>query len=193
MVHRRKPMVRNQCYSFSFIQKGTDIFQSKGNFPSIPRRMNINCYAKPRSTSPSYESLSVPGGKATFFILSGILVFMAQGYSMVYVTVKEMSEASKIARHLVERRLIACANMFTIRSVYPWWGKVEEGDEVAMIMKTRSSLVDEVIKEVRKVHSYEVPCIVSYKMEKGLQGYLDWIESETGPKIELKAPAKKKQ
>ena len=134
-----------------------------------------------------------PGGKATFFILAGILTFMAQGYSMVYVTVKEMSEASKIARHLVERRLIACANMFPIISVYPWWGKVEEGEEVAMIMKTRSSLVDEVIKEVQKVHTYEVPCIVSYKMEKGLQGYLDWLDAETGPKTEPKVPAKKKQ
>jgi periplasmic divalent cation tolerance protein len=57
---------------------------------------------------------------------------------------------------------------------------VEEGDEVAIIMKTRSSLVDEVIREVRKVHSYEVPCIVSYKMEKGFKGYQDWIFSETG-------------
>jgi periplasmic divalent cation tolerance protein len=131
-------------------------------------------------------------GKAIFFILAVLRALMTQGYSMVYVTVKEMSEASKIARHLVEHRLIACANMFTISSVYPWWGKVEEGEEVAMIMKTRSSLVDEVIKEVRKVHTYEVPCIVSYKMEKGLQGYLDWIESETGPKTELKTPAKKK-
>jgi periplasmic divalent cation tolerance protein len=112
---------------------------------------------------------------------------------MVYVTVKEMNEASKIARHLVERRLIACANMFSIRSVYPWWGKVEESAEVAMIMKTRSSLVDEVIKEVRKLHTYEVPCIVSYRMEKGFQGYLDWIDSETGPKAEPKVPVKKKQ
>lgn len=130
--------------------------------------------------------------KAIFFIFAGIVASMTQGYSMVYVTVKEMNEASKIARLLVEKRLIACANMFTIRSVYPWWGKVEEGEEVAMIMKTRSSLVDDVIKEIRKVHTYEVPCIVSYKMEKGLQGYLDWIESETGPKVEPKPPAKKK-
>jgi periplasmic divalent cation tolerance protein len=130
------------------------------------------------------------GGKAIFFFFADVVELMSQGYSMIYVTVKEMSEASKIARHLVERRLIACANMFPIRSVYPWWGKVEEGEEVAMIMKTRSSLVDEVIKEVRKVHTYEVPCIVSYKMEKGLQGYLDWIESETGPKVEVTAKKK---
>ena len=93
---------------------------------------------------------------------------------------KDMVEASRIARHLVERRLVACANLFQARSIFPWGGKVEESDEVAIIMKTRSSLVNEVIHEVRKVHSYEVPCIVSYKMEKGFKGYLDWIFSETG-------------
>lgn len=106
---------------------------------------------------------------------------MAQSCSMVYVTAKDMTEATKIARHLVEKRLVACANIFQVHSIYPWWGKVEEGDEVAIIMKTRSSMVDEVIREARKVHSYEVPCIVSYKMEKGFKGYLDWIISETGP------------
>lgn len=100
---------------------------------------------------------------------------------MVYVTAKDMSEASKIARHLLEKRLVACANIFNVHSIYPWWGKVEEADEAAIIMKTRSSMVDDVIREVRKVHSYEVPCIVSYKMEKGFKGYLDWIVSETGP------------
>ena len=127
----------------------------------------------------------------TFFRSMDLLTTMAQGYSMVYVTAKDMDEASKIARHLLERRLVACANMFPVHSIYPWWGKVEEADEVGLIMKTKASLVDEVIREVRKVHSYEVPCIVSYKMEKGLKGYLDWIESETGPKMGPKSKDKK--
>ncbi len=51
--------------------------------------------------------------------------------------------------------------------------------EVAVIMKTRSSLVERAISEVKGMHSYEVPCVVSYGMEKGLESYLAWIEDST--------------
>lgn len=99
--------------------------------------------------------------------------------SMVYVTAKEMDEAERIAEHLLEKRIIACANIFPIWSIYSWKGKVEKENEVALMLKTSHDLVDRVIKEVRKVHSYEVPCIVSYRIDKGDKDYLEWIRNET--------------
>jgi periplasmic divalent cation tolerance protein len=99
--------------------------------------------------------------------------------SMVYITAKDMAEAQRIAKHLIEKRIIACANIFPIRSMYSWKGKIESDDEMAMIIKTRDRYVDQIIKEVGKIHSYEVPCIVSYKIDKGEKGYLDWIREVT--------------
>jgi len=99
--------------------------------------------------------------------------------SMIYVTTKDQTEAENIAHHLLEKRIIACANIFPIHSIYTWKGKVEKENEVAMLVKTRDRYVDQVMKEVRKVHSYEVPCIVSYKIVKGDKDFLDWIRKVT--------------
>jgi len=40
-------------------------------------------------------------------------------------------------------------------------------------------LVDDILKKVKEVHSYEVPCIVSFPIEKGCAKFLEWIEKST--------------
>ncbi len=100
-------------------------------------------------------------------------------HSMVYMTAKDAEEAGKIVRHLVEAGLVACGNIFPISSVYRWAGEVREEPEAAVIMKTRASLVERVVEEVRALHSYEVPCVVSYPMGPGLKSYLTWIDEST--------------
>lgn len=100
-------------------------------------------------------------------------------HSIVYITTSDMREAKKIARHLIEKRLAACVNMFPIASVYRWEGRVCEEREVALSVKTTTRRVKDVIKEVRKVHSYEMPCIISYEISGGDRDYLDWVSAET--------------
>jgi periplasmic divalent cation tolerance protein len=101
-------------------------------------------------------------------------------YSTVYVTVKDADEARSIARALVEDRLVACVNCWPITSAFRWEGRMDECSEVAMICKTRTALVPDVIKRVKEMHSYEVPCITSWKIAAGSEGYLDWVGRETG-------------
>jgi len=60
-----------------------------------------------------------------------------------------------------------------------WQGNIEETGEAAMFLKTRSELVDKVIERVKALHSYEVPCIVSFPIEKGNPDYLEWIGEST--------------
>jgi periplasmic divalent cation tolerance protein len=98
---------------------------------------------------------------------------------MVYMTVSDEEEALRIVHNLVKEGLVACGNIFPIRSVYRWKGEVQDEREVAVIMKTRASLVERVIREVRELHTYDVPCIVAYRMETGLGSYLSWIDEST--------------
>ncbi|MEN8256086.1 MAG: divalent-cation tolerance protein CutA, partial [Verrucomicrobiota bacterium] len=78
---------------------------------------------------------------------------------LVYVTAADADEAERIARAVVEERLAACANMLgAIRSVYWWEGKVCEGDEVALVLKTSNSRKDELVNRIRQLHSYDCPC-----------------------------------
>ena len=100
-------------------------------------------------------------------------------YSMLYATAASENEAAGIAKHLLRKRLIACANIYRIRSLFRWNGKVHDEGEFALIMKTKTALVKKAIAEAAKIHSYGVPCIVSYRMGDGLPSYLKWIASET--------------
>jgi len=104
---------------------------------------------------------------------------MNENFYLVYVTAKDHEEGKKIAIHLIEKKLAACANIFPISSFYTWKKKLVEDNEVGIFIKTRKSLIDELISEIKKIHSYDVPCIVSFKIEKGYTPYLNWILDST--------------
>lgn len=100
--------------------------------------------------------------------------------SIVLVTVGNEEEARRIGRTLVEEQLIACANIVPrIHSIYRWKGEVCTDDEILMIMKTRTAFFPCLRKRIRELHSYEVPEIVSFPVEQGLQEYLDWVFDNT--------------
>jgi periplasmic divalent cation tolerance protein len=100
-------------------------------------------------------------------------------YRSIYITAKDDAEARKIGEILVWERLVACVNLFPIKSIYWWKGDVQDGKEVAIIAKTRAELVDRVIARVKQVHSYEIPCVVSWIIEKANPDYLEWIKEST--------------
>jgi periplasmic divalent cation tolerance protein len=98
----------------------------------------------------------------------------------IYMTCASNDEARKIASALVEKRLVACANIFPPHhSIYQWKGKVESGEEVAVIMKTRAEMFENVKKAVLALHSYETPCLVALPIQAGHAPFLQWIEDET--------------
>ncbi len=98
----------------------------------------------------------------------------------LYVTCADHGEAEAIARHMVAQHLVACANILgTITSVYRWQGAVETGEEVALLLKTRADLADQAAAEIRRLHSYDLPCIVAWPVVGGDADYLAWVAAET--------------
>ncbi len=99
---------------------------------------------------------------------------------VVYITCANIEEAKKIGREIVEKRFAACANIIDkIESFYWWEGKLQEDKEALIIAKTKSSLVNELIKKVKDIHSYECPCIVTLPVLEGNTDFLEWIIEET--------------
>lgn len=98
---------------------------------------------------------------------------------MIFCTASDEKEAEKIAKALLEEGLIGCTNIFPVRSIYRWKENVEDEKEFAMLMKTRDSKVKKVIKRIKELHSYDVPEVISFRIEKGSKDYLDWIGEET--------------
>lgn len=97
-------------------------------------------------------------------------------FSIVYITAGDMEEARKIGKALVEERLAACVNIFPITSIYRWKDNIEEAHEFGIMVKTRTEKVKDIENKVKEIHSYEVPCVVSFRMERGSEDYLKWID-----------------
>lgn len=91
------------------------------------------------------------------------------------MTCGSKEEADTIAKTLLEHRLIACANIFPVSSVYIWKETVEESQEHSALMKTEKRKVTAVIEEVKRLHSYEVPDIVEIPLGEGFEPFFQWI------------------
>ena len=98
---------------------------------------------------------------------------------LVYVTCKDVDEAQKISRHLLEKKLVACTNFFPVKSMYRWKGSVSNDSEVVLILKTLEKKLKRVEKEVKKIHSYECPCIASIRIWKVNREFQKYIKKET--------------
>jgi len=97
--------------------------------------------------------------------------------TLIYITCKDKEEAKKISKDLLEKRLIACSNMFPIDSMYWWKGRIEEAAEVVILAKTKEKNYKKIKEEVTKIHSYEIPCILKIESEAN-ESYQKWIEEE---------------
>ena len=95
----------------------------------------------------------------------------------VLVTCGSTAEARKIGRALVETKLAACANILEapVRSIYRWNGRVESAKEFLIILKSSRKRFAAIEREVRRLHSYDVPEIIALPIARGSQGYLKWI------------------
>lgn len=97
----------------------------------------------------------------------------------VYVVFATAEEAERIGRAVVEERLAACINILpACRSIYRWEGRIESADEVPAILKTHGWQADALIERIASLHSYDVPCIAVWPIEKLLRDYADWVEDE---------------
>lgn len=99
---------------------------------------------------------------------------------LLYMTARDKTEAFQIGEALVNEKLVACVNIFSgMESIYHWEGKLCKENEVVVIAKTTSDLVQAVVDRVIKLHSYAVPCVVAIPILEGNPGFLNWVENET--------------
>jgi periplasmic divalent cation tolerance protein len=95
----------------------------------------------------------------------------------IYAVFANAEEAERIGRQVIDEHLAACINIFSpIRSIYRWKGNIETAHEVAAILKTHHWRSDALIARIAELHSYEVPCVVSWPIDKIVGSYADWVE-----------------
>jgi len=99
---------------------------------------------------------------------------------LVFTTLPSPDKAAEVARTLVEERLAACGNVLpAVRSIYKWQGKMQDENEVMLLLKTREEQLERLKLRILELHPYEVPEVLAIPVESGYRAYLEWIASET--------------
>lgn len=100
-------------------------------------------------------------------------------FIVVYTTFPNLKTAKRIIKGLVKNKMVACGNIFRLSSIYIWKGKIEQNPEYGAFIKTTKRNYKKVEIYIKNNHPYEVPEIISWEIEKGLNSYLKWIDTET--------------
>ncbi|NMP31769.1 divalent-cation tolerance protein CutA [Thalassotalea sp. M1531] len=97
-------------------------------------------------------------------------------FQVVLCTCPNKILAEEIAKVLVSEQLAACVNIMPgVTSIYQWQGKIEQDEEVMLLIKTSANLFGKLSNKIKQLHSYDVPEIVALDIQQGDEGYLDWI------------------
>jgi periplasmic divalent cation tolerance protein len=100
--------------------------------------------------------------------------------SLVYVTTTNADEAARIGEVLVTEGLAASVNISgEVRSIYRWEKEIHDKKEAFLIAKTDTLRVGEIVDRIRSLHSYQCPCILAWRVDRGNDAYLDWVSYET--------------
>ncbi|MCK5034035.1 MAG: divalent-cation tolerance protein CutA [Calditrichia bacterium] len=105
---------------------------------------------------------------------------MGESGIIVFCTFPNIDEAKSIAPILVKKKLAACCSILPqVTSYYMWDSKLEESQEILMMIKTSHKCYDKLEKQIKMLHSYSVPEIISVDINQGSKAYLDWINEST--------------
>ena len=98
---------------------------------------------------------------------------------VVLITAGSQEEADRIAHALVAEMLAACVNVLPgVTSVYRWEGEVQRDQEWLLVVKTTREVLDDLVRRVQAIHSYDLPEIIALPVVGGSKGYLRWIDGE---------------
>ena len=95
---------------------------------------------------------------------------------LVYTTFPDWESAERIVKALLEKKLIACANLREHKAFYWWQDRIEEDKEVGAILKTEVTKWKELKEALKEMHPYTVPLIARIEVDKVNGEYAEWLE-----------------
>ena len=104
---------------------------------------------------------------------------------LIYCPVPNKKVGEKISQQLLKTQLIACANLISNMDSFYWWeGKITKDKEALLIGKSKKSLYKKVAREIRKIHPYKTPAILSLPIEQAEKSFLNWLSQSLKPSKE---------
>ena len=100
-------------------------------------------------------------------------------YVMIEVAFNNEEEVNLTKEKLLKEKLVASLQVITSDSSWNYKEEREDDKEYLVFMKTKESLVNEVYKVIKEIHSYEVFEYAVFSLTSPSKDYLDWIDKET--------------
>ncbi|KAM7368766.1 hypothetical protein PAMP_013073 [Pampus punctatissimus] len=98
-------------------------------------------------------------------------------HSVLLINSPNEQIAKDIGRTIMERRLAASINILSRTStMYYWKGEIQDASEILMLVKTKTSRIQQVVDYVRSVHPYANPEVLSFPVEDGSLAYMKWMD-----------------
>jgi len=99
---------------------------------------------------------------------------------VIFITTGTDGEARRVAEALLEQRKAACVNIVpTVKSLFWWEERIDSDQESLLIVKSKGSLLDEIVSVVKGIHGYDIPEVIALPIIGGNPDYLNWIGEET--------------
>lgn len=95
-----------------------------------------------------------------------------------YLTCKNEEEAERIIDSLLAKKLIVCAKQEKVKTKNLWQGKIENGEEIRLIMESCEENFEKIENEIAKIHSYETFVLYSIPIDKINSKAKEWMEKE---------------
>ena len=102
---------------------------------------------------------------------------MSNDFIIIETTVRDLDEANKIAKILLDKKIAGCVNFKKIVSNYFWQGEINHDQEILLSIKSQEKFFPEICQEIKKNHSYQIPQIFSIKIQNIDETYASWLRS----------------
>lgn len=99
-------------------------------------------------------------------------------FNLLFLTCANSEEANKISKVLLEQKLVVCIKKTPVSSSFLWKGKIENSDEVLLIMDSIEENFEQINQEVKKLHSYETFVLTSLPVNQTTKEVQDWATEE---------------
>ena len=128
--------------------------------------------------------LLAPDRMITRLLQTNFLLFQRQMTTVVQdfipaillTTTETEEEAVKISNKLIQSSLAACVQIKPVKSYYMWESKMESSEEFQLTIKCCLNHFERLETVIKQNHSYDVPQIVCYKLDKCSNSYLQFMK-----------------
>ncbi|MFA5750759.1 MAG: divalent-cation tolerance protein CutA [Candidatus Paceibacterota bacterium] len=96
----------------------------------------------------------------------------------VYTTCATSEEAERLGKLVIDGKLGACVESWSINSMYNWEGKLRRIKEIMMMIATFESKLETLNDLISEHHIYSTPLIAGVDVRRINRAYKEWMIEE---------------